>query len=208
MRLFLASSLDKTIDLLVQKSPTPLAGQKVLFIANAADNAEGDKWWIKTDREAFDRVGCSVIDIDLRKISVDEFNKEIEGANIIHFCGGSVLYLISLIKKQGLDKIITDAVSTGKIIYSGTSAGSMIVSKELSLCKYDDDEQKYMEGLIDFSGLGLVNFLILPHANSKDFVEANLHMVEKLPEYNQPLIILYDNQAVWVDEGKIEILTI
>jgi peptidase E len=58
----------------------------------------------------------------------------------------------------------------------------------------------------DFSGLGFVNFFILPHSNSKDFVKSNLRMVEKLPEYNQAVVALYDNQTIWVEDGKLEIL--
>ena len=103
---------------------------------------------------------------------------------------------------------ITRAVRADKIIYSGTSAGSMIASSDLSLCSFDDDEKKYVEGKKDFSGIGFVNFLIIPHTNNKDFIKSNTQMIEHLADNPQTLIFINDNQAVWVNDKKFEILSI
>lgn len=207
MKLFLTSSLDKTLELLPKKLSGPLSGKKVLFIANASDNAIGDKWWIDLDRKAFERSECVISDIDLRNISVHDFAVELTKHDIVHFCGGSVLYLASLMRRGGFVDALIDSVRGEDILYTGTSAGSMVAAKDLSLNRWDPEEQAYVVGMEDFSGIGLVNFLILPHSNSKDFVESNLRMVEKLPEYNQAVVVLYDNQAIWVEDTKLEILS-
>ncbi|MEK7184598.1 MAG: Type 1 glutamine amidotransferase-like domain-containing protein, partial [Patescibacteria group bacterium] len=127
-------------------------------------------------------------------------------ANILHFCGGSVLYLISLIKEKGFAEMIVKAVKDDEIIYSGTSAGSMIASSDLRLSSYDDEDAEFAKKMRDFSGLGLVNFLIIPHVNNKDCTKSNLQMIEHLPENLQTLIFINDDQAIWVDDGKLEIL--
>ncbi len=49
MKLFLASSLDKTFPLLLQKFSKSPKESKVIFVANAADPFD-DKWWIELDK--------------------------------------------------------------------------------------------------------------------------------------------------------------
>lgn len=205
MKLFLSSSFEKTANLLKEKTPN-IKGQKVIFIPNPADNETGDKWWIDLDRKAFEKIGCEIVEVDLRKETVESFRKYLENANILHFCGGSVLYTISLIKEKGLLDLIKEFVTKEKIIYTGTSAGSMIVAKDLSLSSVDPEEKGNVEKVKDYNGLGFVNFLVVPHCNTEDFTEANLEMVKVLSKYNQPAIFIYDNQAIWVEDDKFEIL--
>lgn len=205
MRLFLASSFDETVDLLGQKVGS-LGEKTVLFVANAADNHTGDRWWIKTDKDAFEKLGCKAQELDLRVVSLEELSDKLDKADILHFCGGSVIYLASLIKDRGMVKPIVDAVRQDKVIYTGTSAGSMLVAEDLTMGIYDPEEEAYAKATKDYSGLGLVNFLIMPHADNRDFLESNKKTIEHLPENKLPLIFLNDNQAVWVEDGKIEIL--
>ncbi len=206
MRLFLASALDQTLGLLGDKLNYALSGKKIIFIANASDNEVGDKWWIDIDREAFSKQGCVIQEVDIRTISPAEFKKFLSDSDIVHFCGGSVLHLITLLRKNNLIEPLITAVREEDVLYTGTSAGSMVVAEDLSLCKWDPDEQTYITSVNDFSGVGFVNFLILPHANNKDFVTSNLRMIEKMSECKQVAIALYDNRAIWVDNDKIQIL--
>jgi dipeptidase E len=209
MKLFLSSS-SEALPLLMWKLPNKGKGAIVLFVANASDNIPGDHWWVKADKDALIRLGCKINEIDLRNISEGEFTKAINSSDLIHFCGGSTLYLISTIKKAGVGTIISKAVKQGKIMYSGTSAGSMIATDDmkLKLCKYDEEEKELVKTMTDYSGLGLVNFLIIPHINNKDFVESNKKMIEHLPGNPVALIFIDDNQAVWVEDNKFEIFEI
>lgn len=209
MKLFLASSLDGTAELLQETLSIPLKGARVLFSANAADKHKGDKWWVASDREAFVRLGCEIVDVDLRSTPGEQLKERLDNVQILHFCGGSVLYLISLIKEKQLDSVIKDYVKSEKIIYTGTSAGSMIAADDLALCVHDPEELDYIDvkKVKDFKGLGLVKFLILPHCNNQGFVEANKKMVENMAKENQPLIFIYDNQAVYVENDDFKVVT-
>ena len=208
MKLFLASSLDKTISLFQQKWTKSPEDTNVLFISNAADPYLTDKFWIRWDREAFGKLGFKITEIDLRETTKEKFAECLATADILHMCGGSVLYLISLIKKQDLQSTIIDAVKNNRVLYSGTSAGSMIVSEKLDLCTFDQEELNFVKGMTDFPGLGFVNFLILPHCNQEMFVESNKKMIEHLPECPQVLMCIQDSQVVWVEDGKMEILSV
>lgn len=207
MKLFLASAFDKSLTSF-KKIFGSQKGRKVIFIANAADNFKGDKWWIKTDRDAFLKLGCQPTDVDLRNITKNDFQKLLKESDIIHFCGGSVIYLVCIIKERGFDKLITNAVKKGKLIYTGTSAGSMIIAEDLVINAYDPEEKEFVARMKDNSGLGLVNFLIIPHADNKDFIKINSKMVSELPKIKsrQPLIFIYDGQAVFVEDNRVRLI--
>ena len=178
---------------------------KVLFIANAADLFP-DPWWVDTDRKEFLNEGFEILEIDLKKYDRESLKKELDKADIIHFCGGSVFYLLSVIKQNGIDTIVQDYVKDEKIIYTGTSAGSIIASESNEIYKYDPEERTYSNLLHNYSGLGFVKFLIVPHCNNPEFVEANKAIIGQIPKYLDPLILLNDNQAVWVENDRFEIL--
>jgi len=207
MKLFLASSFVETAKLFKAKMGK-IKGKKVIFIANASDMDKGVKWWVDIDRKAFADMGCTVADTDLRVITKSELKKLLGKSNVIHFCGGSTMHLISLIKDRGFDKLITEFVRKGKVVLTGSSAGSMIVAKDLSIEAHDADEKEFVGKAKDSKGLGLTNFLIMPHSNNKDFTDGYVDVVKNLPKYSQPLVFIYDNQAVWVEDGKMEIVSV
>lgn len=203
MKLFLASSLNKTISLLIQRIPK--SAKRVAFVANAADPTD-DPWWINLDREAFKKSGFEITEVDLRKVNKEEFEKVLINTDILHFGGGSVFYLLSLLKQQNLEGLIIDYVKTGKVIYTGTSAGSIIPSPSLDLYKYDTEEVKFYKNEAESKGLGLVNFIILPHCDNPEMTENNKNVVEYAHKYSIPLLLLHDNHAVWVEDKKLELL--
>lgn len=205
MKLFLASSLDKTMSLL--KERIPKSAKRVVFVANAADPTD-DPWWIGLDREAFKKAGFEITEVDLRKVSKEKFEKVLKNNDILHFAGGSVFYLLSLLKKQNLEDLIINYVKTGKIIYTGTSTGSIIPSPALDLYKYDTEEVKFYKSEAESKGLDLVNFVILPHCNNQDMAENNKNVVEHAHKYSIPLLLLHDNQAAWIEDNKLELLSL
>ncbi len=206
MKLFLASAFNQTAEKLVD-CVGDVIGKKVIFIENASDVDDvEDKWWIRVDREAYERLGAEVITADLRLLSAGDFEKLLKQSDIIHFCGGSVFYLIDLIKKKGLKDSLVDAIKKDEIIYTGTSAGSMIVSGDLSVDKNDPEEIEIIKNINDFSGLGLLDFLIMPHADNADFSEGNKKVIDDVAKYKTALFYLCDNQAIFIKDKAINFI--
>src|SRR3989344_1359351 len=205
MKLFLASSLNKTIALLKERIPE--SAKRVVFVANAADPCD-ENWWVDLDREAFKKSGFEIIEVDLREVDKDKFEQKLKSADILHFCGGSVFYLLSLLKQQDLEGVVIDYVKNNKVIYTGTSAGSIIPSPALDLYKYDTEENKFYKNESESKGLGLVNFVILPHCDNQDMAENNKNVVEHAHKYSISLLLLHDNQAAWVEDNKLELLSL
>jgi dipeptidase E len=200
-RLFLASSFDRTIDLFIQScsinDPSKLT---VGFIDIAAEPYKNtsDLFWVEQDFIAFTNKGFKVVRVDLNsyKGNFSEFQ-------IIHFCGGHTRYLLSKLHKLSVFETIKSIVSEGNIIYTGTSAGSMIVAPSLfGVGRLDDDIDENFSKQ-DQMGLGLVDFLILPHFQNPEFVDINYESI-KSTNYPHPLIFLNDNQAVYVNNTTCE----
>ena len=207
MKLFLASSIDKTATLL-----TPLLSKepkltRLLFVANAADPYT-EKWWIDLDRDKFIELGFQLTEIDLRRVSAEEFLKMLNESDELHICGGSVYYLINLIRENNLDKIIINAVKSEKIIYTGTSAGSIIVSRSIAAFSYDEEEKEHIQKVPDKLGLGLIDFTLVPHCNNVDFINEHKKIIEHITKDTDPLIFLQDSQAVLFEGESFKIVSI
>lgn len=206
MKLFLTSSADKTISELGRLHPE--GGKKVLFVANAAD-PYSETYWVDWDRNAFTKLGYELTEIDLRTANIGEFQNLLEDADILHICGGSVSYLGWLLREKQVDTLIVEAVKNDKIIYTGTSAGSMIVSQDVAMFSYDDEEEKeYVEKGFNKKGLGLIAWTIAPHSNSKDFVPSHQKVVEELVVNPTAVFLLHDNQAIWVENDSLTFIEV
>jgi dipeptidase E len=202
-RLFLASSFDRTIDLFIQSCSINDPSKLIVgFIDIAAEPYKNtsDLFWVEQDFIAFTNKGFKVVRVDLNsyKGNFSEFQ-------IIHFCGGHTRYLLSKLHKLSVFETIKSIFSEGNIIYTGTSAGSMIVAPSLfGVGRLDDDiDENFSEQ--DQMGLGLVDFLILPHFQNPEFVDTNYESI-KSTNYPHPLIFLNDNQAVYVNNVACEFL--
>jgi dipeptidase E len=202
-KLFLASSFNVTITEFIRVAgiinPQEL---KVAFIENAAEPYRGkiELSWVDNDREAFVQNKFNLTDIDLNNYKGDftEFD-------IIHCCGGHTRYLLSIIHKLGHFNNIRSAILDKGVIYTGTSAGSMIASPTLfGVGRLDDDlSEVFLES--EQVGLNLVDFLILPHFNNPEFIPTNYETI-KSTDYQHPLVFLNDNSAIWVGGKKFQII--
>lgn len=205
MKLFLASSADKTIHLLKEKVPD--IGNNVLFIANAGDPYE-DQWWIDWDRAKFKELGYNLNEIDLRETTPEEFEQQLQASDIVHMCGGSVYYIMGLIFEKKLEDVLTKAIKDENIIYTGTSAGSIIVSDSIKAFSYDSDETEYLKTVPNDNGLSLLNFSIVPHNNNQDSIPGHRKMVDEMPNDPTALFYIQDKQALWIEDKEITLLEV
>jgi dipeptidase E len=206
MKLFLTSSADKTLSLL--KEVAPDIGNKVLFVANASDPYDREHWWVELDRQAFKQLGFNIHEVDVRNVTPQVFGQMLSESNVLHVCGGSVYYIMALLREKKLDEIIMNAIRDDAVVYSGTSAGSIIVSNNLRPVSYDLEEIEHINKVPEHNGLGIINFTILPHANNPDFGEEWMKAVAHLPIDNTALFFLHDNQALWVEDKNMRLLSV
>lgn len=206
MKLFLTSSIDRTLPLL--GTLVPELGKSVLFVANAADPYAGDTFWVDRDRDAFKKLDYEIIEIDLREMTPENFASLLQTTDILHICGGSVYYIMHLIRERGFEQVILDAIRNNQIVYTGTSAGSIIVSENLKPFSYDEEELEHVKKIPDHRGLGIIDFGIVPHCNNGDFIRGHQKIVEQMPNDPEPLLFLQDTQAVWIEDDLMKLLKV
>ena len=202
MRLFIASTFADS----VKQFYTRQHGGKVLFVENPSDPYK-NKYWVNKDYKAFVKYGFQVTKCDLRPLTGLEFENKLHRYDILHICGGSAIYILDLLKKRGMHIVIKDALNGG-LIYTGTSAGSMIMAPDISFCADDEDEREaQMVGKVkDLKGLGLVPYYLMCHCQDKYYVPSTKRAMNRLPKNKLPILFLNDGQAVWHHNSQMEIV--
>ena len=155
---------------------------KLLFITIAVD---GEK---DTDRTWLEEEYATILDLGIKGENITEYqyeeNIDFSNYDIIYMIGGNTFYLLKELREKKLAEKIIQAINDG-VIYIGSSAGSIILGKTIETAlPYDEN----WVGLEDFTGLNIVDGIIIPHANRKqDFIK------EAKKKYSDEIIELYDN---------------
>lgn len=158
---------------------------KVLYITTAVDGeTDDDKTWMEEEYQ-------TILDLGILKENIIEYKignpVNINDFDVMYMLGGNTFYLLDIIRKNNFDNDIKNFINSDKI-YVGSSAGSIILGNSIEVAK-DFDENNI--NMIDFTGLKLVDGLIVPHCNRKE------EFINKLKNSsNEKLYLLYDGDGI------------
>ena len=107
------------------------------------------------------------------------------------------------LKRKGADKVIKRHIEQGKL-YISTSAGSVLMQKDF-IADGVDDPTLAPDLYSDFSGFGYIDFYLYVHYGGHYWGDDDEFISKYYAHLNYKKI--GDNQAVTVDDKKIEILT-
>ncbi len=179
----------------------------LVYIPTAANVEMGDKSWMIDDLVNLKNLGLKSIDIaDISAIEKKVWLPKFEQADILFFEGGNTFHLMEWINKSGLKEILPGLLKTK--VYVGLSAGSMVVCRDLALklshVLYEED----LDRAEDMSGLGYVDFYILPHLNSEYFPKLRKkNIYEVVTGMTEKIYALDDQSALKVVDGEVEIIS-
>lgn len=162
---------------------------KLLYITIAVD---GEK---DTDRKWLEEEYATILNLGIKKENITEYhyeeNVDFSSYDIIYMIGGNTFYLLKELKEKNLVKKIIQAINNG-VIYIGSSAGSIILGKTIETAlPYDEN----WVGIEDFTGLNIVDGIIIPHANRKqEFI------AEAKEKYKDKIIELYDDYGIVIND--------
>ena len=160
---------------------------KVLYITTASDGDNDDKSWMQ---EEFN----SILSLGFKKENITEYKignqLDINNYDVLYMMGGNTFYLLDMIRKYEFDKIINRFINNNKI-YIGSSAGSEILGSSISpAIGYDENNVN----MTDFTGLKIVDGLIVPHCNRKK------EFIKKLKDKtDEKLYLLYDGDGIIIE---------
>jgi dipeptidase E len=103
----------------------------------------------------------------------------LRGCGVIYVNGGDPLYLMRHLRRSGADAVLREIVATQSALVIGTSAGAVVLGPDLRIVPaFDPELARDHEWGDDLTGVGLVPFTVLPHAN---------RWGDKLPDLNGQL---------------------
>ncbi len=217
MSLYLTSSFrgrgvaDLVLGDIEKKIGKPTTEIKVLYIITAGNlHPEAERDWIIEGRQILQKHGCQIFDYDIEGKTEQKVETATQGMDVIFVQGGQCIYMLEQAQKCNLADIVKRALERG-VSYIGESTGSIIAGRDISAYRFwARDRRENPPLLASYSGMGLVNFLIRPHWNHPEKCDKYLEMtrenLEELYNITQPIIILNDNQLVYVDDdGRLQI---
>jgi len=180
--------------------------KKVLFIDTSGEPFDGDTPWIDRSKEEMKRLGFDMTVYTITNKTVEEVERVVAEADIIHMAGGNAFYLLKKVYEVDFLRIMKDLIKRGGI-YIGQSAGSYLASPSfeptLNPSRMEDADK-----LDSFKCANLVDFTVLPHFGREDTREKYLkHRCKHIFGSGDKIILLTDNQYVRVQEDgmyKIE----
>lgn len=179
-------------------------GAKVIFIITPSETSEGSLDWLDGDRDSLKKVGYDVTDYTITGKTRNEIKKDIEDFDIMFVSGGNTFYLLEKIQQSGCVDILKKFVEQGKP-YIGSSAGSVVTGPDISPA-YDLDRVEKAPNIKDYIGLGLVDFVTLPHWGSEKFKELYLNdRINRIYTEKYKLIFITDKQYVHVKNDWYQI---
>lgn len=200
-RLFLASSVSGVALRIARDIGAKVRGMRLAFIITAAEAEEGNKGWLRDDRAAVVKAGFDVFDYTLTGKTSEQIRKDLSHVDVVFIEGGNPFYLLQQIQQSGFAPIVRELIKKG-VIYIGSSAGSQVAGPDLYPV-YRTDRVLKAPDLNGYEGLGLVDFLILPHWGNNERKEDFIHRrLEQAYTTNHKIILLSDNQYIRV-EGEM-----
>lgn len=202
MKLFLTSYLAGTKEL-VQNFLTQNDIHEILFIPTAA-NVEEYRGYVDEGIAALKENGYNVTILDVATTPHNKSVQTIKNSGCLCISGGNTFYLLQELKRNGLLDLIKQKVQDGTL-YIGESAGAIIACPDISYNQIMDNKTVATE-LTNYSGMGLVDYYVLPHNGEFPFVETTAQTIKVYGEKIN-LIPLNNSQAIIVENEISSTLT-
>ncbi|MDP1730313.1 MAG: Type 1 glutamine amidotransferase-like domain-containing protein [Devosia sp.] len=152
-------------------------GKRAAVISNAKDAAspaarEICRSQVYDPHAEFASLGISAEDLDLRDYfgEADRLAEKLQDFDLVWAVGGNAFTLRRAMRQSGFDRIIVEMLDRDDIVYGGFSAGAVVAAPTLKGMELMDDPTERPAGYapeIDWEGLGLVDFAIVPHYRSR-----------------------------------------
>ncbi len=124
----------------------------------------------------------------------------VQQTDVLLVFGGDVLYLCRWMQESGLADLLPSLHET---VYVGLSAGSMAPAPVFAET-FNEPQKPFVIA----TGLGLVDFAVLPHLDHEDHPESSLAKVERMAaEVPVPTYAIDDETAIKVVDGIVDVVS-
>ncbi len=203
-KLLLCSSADKILAKAAFLFEKPAAECNIVCITTAANPYPADKkGWLHDEMQAFTDFGFNLTVYDLAEQSESRVADALQDADIIYVTGGNTYYLLQEMQACRFEHIIKDCVERG-VWYIGSSAGAIVTGPSISFI--GDLDNATAADLTHDTGLGLVDFHVMPHIDNPKYAEKIQKLVAAAQNSIGSLIGLKDDQALVIQDNYIKLI--
>ena len=183
---------------------------KIVVIPNAVDVfPDGDRKIAGIDDKCNDlkAIGFETTVLDLRNYfdKQDELLEYLKDKKAFYVIGGNVFTLRRAMKLSGFDNYLLSKIDDDNVLYSGFSAGICVLADNLKGLDLVDqpDIDPYNYGSIIYNGVGIIDYLPVPHYKSNHPESEAMNEVVKYLESNGlPYKTLCDGDVIVENSSK------
>lgn len=154
------------------------------------------------EREQLTALGCTLTPVTAGELTAEQFAAALAEVDAVYVAGGHTFVLRHALRSSGADRVLIDAVRDG-LPYIGSSAGAVVAGPDLTPVSLMDDPAEAPE-LTDHTGLGLVEDVVVPHAdgNLDPYPPTMIGRIVETYDADYPLVLLPDDQALIYRDGE------
>lgn len=185
---------------------TLTSGKTIGFIPNALDHVDAEARAVsnaKAMQEVLD-LGIDMELVDLQSYFDNMAELEVRMATLggVWVRGGNAFVLRQAMRLSGFDTLITQLVKAD-FLYGGYSAGVCVLAPRLDGLQHVDDPtmMPYPHSRVIWDGLGILDYLILPHYKSDHPESADIDIeVEYCKREGIPFRTLKDGEVIIIED--------
>ena len=152
--------------------------------------------WNATTANQFKSMGLDYYFVDFELGEVIKDNTD-----VVYVCGGNTFRLLKFAREVKFKEQIEDLFNSNGI-YFGSSAGSIILSPDISVAAEISPDKNIFE-LRNLAGLGFIDFHVVPHYT--DDYRFKVQQFEK--RHKEPVEVLRDGEAIYIKDSYTEKIT-
>lgn len=176
---------------------------KLAFIPTAANIEPGEKDWVIADLVNCEQTGFAVDIVDISALPQKIWLPRLEAADVLFFGGGNSAYLMYWLEKSGMSKMLPYLLTSR--VYVGSSAGSCVTGPTMKNAVQDLFNEHYEQEVSQ--GLGLVDFIFIPHYNSPSFPTIRADKLKQAAtQVSEPVYTMDKNSAIAVNDQEIQVV--
>lgn len=179
---------------------------RIGYLDDATRPFEGSEF-VAAERQRLAQLGFSLTDITAGDFDdVGDFAAMLDEVDVLYVAGGSAFALLAALRRHGADAVIVDRVRDG-LPYIGLSAGSVITGPSIEPISLMDDPADAPD-LTSRDGLGLVNTVVIPHADGAlpPYPPELIARVKRTYGAEYPLTFVCDDQALLSENGSLRLI--
>ncbi|MEN4904581.1 Type 1 glutamine amidotransferase-like domain-containing protein [Luteimonas sp. TWI1416] len=129
------------------------------------------------------------------------FGATLEGLDALYVAGGNTFALLAALRRRSVDAALVAQVQAG-LPYIGASAGAIVTGPSIEPASLMDDPAE-APALAERRGLGLVDTVVIPHADGAlpPYPPALIAEIRRTYGATYPLTFLDDDQALRIDDA-------